>query len=150
VRKLNTLYKCSGYPQVGSGSGGSKPKPTSKPWVRPSCVDTNKYCATWASMEECKANPSWMLVNCPVACEQCEVQCVDNSIHCQDWAAAGECSKNPEYMDIYCAKACKKCSKAGCEDESSSCAKWAGKGYCKSGKYQDYMRLRCKKSCKIC
>ena len=63
-----------------------------------------RYCATWASMEECKANPSWMLVNCPVACEQCEVQCVDNSIHCQDWAAAGECSKNPEYMDIYCAK----------------------------------------------
>ena len=42
IRKLNTLYQCKGYAQVGSGASGSKPKPTEKPWVKPTCVDTNK------------------------------------------------------------------------------------------------------------
>ena len=77
---------------------------TSKPWVKPSCEDTHKYCATWASLEECKKNPSWMLVNCPVACDQCGVKCEDGHVHCQDWADMGECDKNAGYMNIYCAK----------------------------------------------
>jgi hypothetical protein len=34
--------------------------------------DLFRYCATWAKMDECKKNPSWMLVYCPVACEQCK------------------------------------------------------------------------------
>ena len=55
-------------------------------------------------MEECQANPSWMLVNCPVACEQCGVTCEDNSVHCDDWAKSGECKKNADYMNVYCAK----------------------------------------------
>jgi len=151
IRKLNTLYKCTGYPQVGSGSSGSvKPKPTEKPWVKPSCVDSNKYCATWASLDECKKNPSWMLVNCPVACDQCNVKCEDNSVNCGEWAGKGECKKNTEYMNIYCAKSCKKCTGSTCVDENKSCSSWADKGYCKGGKYKDYMRLRCKKSCKKC
>jgi len=149
VRKLNSLYQCTGYAQVGSGSSGSKPKP--KPWVKPSCVDNNEYCATWASQKECRNNPSWMLVNCPVACEQCDVTCEDNSVHCADWASTKQCEKNPEYMDIYCAKSCRKCSASSdCLDENKSCSSWAGKGYCKGGKYVDYMKLRCKKSCKKC
>jgi len=150
IRKLNTLYQCKGYAQVGSGASGSKPKPTEKPWVKPTCVDTNKWCATWASMEECQANPSWMLVNCPVACEQCGVTCEDNSVHCDDWAKSGECKKNADYMNVYCAKACNKCSKKSCVDENKQCSSWADKGYCKGGKYADYMKLRCKKSCKKC
>ena len=32
-----------------------------------------RYCATWAKADECKKNPSWMLVYCPVACDQCKV-----------------------------------------------------------------------------
>jgi len=151
IRKINTLYKCKGYPQVGGGSVTvvTTPKPTTKPWVKPSCEDTNKYCAYWATIDECKKNPSWMLVNCPVACDQCGHKCEDNNVHCQDWAQMGECSKNPEYMNIYCAKACKKCA-GNCEDEKKDCKTWAKKGFCKSGKYVDYMNLRCKKSCKVC
>ena len=80
------------------------PKPTQKPWVKPKCEDTNKFCAYWASVDECQKNPSWMLTNCPVACDQCGNVCVDNNVHCQDWADLGECRKNPEYMNIYCAK----------------------------------------------
>ena len=36
------MYRCRGYPQVGSGSTVTvtTPKPTTpKPWVKPSCVD---------------------------------------------------------------------------------------------------------------
>merc|ERR1712045_381138 len=99
--------------------------------------------------DECKKNPSWMLTNCPVACDQCGNKCVDNNQHCEDWADMGECDSNPEYMNIYCAKACKRC-RGQCEDEKKDCKNWASKGYCKSGLYVDYMNLRCKKSCKKC
>ena len=86
IRKINTLYKCSGYPQVfkpfscsksfqiiktidnlkvGSGSV------TVEPTVRPSCEDNNRHCALWAYQGECNKNPGYMLENCPVACDQC-------------------------------------------------------------------------------
>jgi len=152
IRKLNTLYQCSGYPQTGTAT----PKPvvvtttTPKPWVKPKCVDQNKYCATWAKMDECKKNPSWMLVYCPVACDQCKTTCHDNNAYCDEWAAMGECTKNAEYMNIYCAKACKVCNGGSkCTDEQDKCKGWAGKGFC-TGKYKDYMSLRCKKSCGKC
>jgi len=156
IRKLNTLYECSGYPQVGSGQAiTTRPVVTTKPateapYVKPACKDQNKYCATWARLEECQKNPSWMLVYCPVSCNQCSLTCEDNNVYCSTWAEMGECSKNPDYMNVYCAKSCKKCSSEPCSDESSDCGTWAGKGFCKAGLYVDYMKLRCKKSCKLC
>jgi len=150
IRKLNTLYQCEGYPQTGNSI--TKPVPavtTPKPYVKPTCEDQNKYCATWAKMDECKKNPSWMLVYCPVACEQCKIKCDDNNAYCEDWAQMGECSTNPDYMNIYCAKACGVCKAGACDDDNKSCAGWAEKGYCKTN-YKDYMALRCKKSCGLC
>jgi len=151
IRKLNTLYKCKGYPQVGgSGSITVTPKPTSKPDpVKVTCEDGHKHCDYWAKNDECKKNPEWMLVSCPVSCNQCKNKCDDNNVYCKDWAKLGECKKNPDYMNIYCSKSCKKCS-GGCDDENKSCSKWANKGYCKSGEYTNYMKLRCKASCKLC
>jgi len=152
IRKLNTLYKCKGYPQV----GGSGPivvtvKPTSKPVVKPEkpCEDGHQYCDYWAKNDECRKNPEWMLVSCPVSCNQCGNKCDDNNVYCKDWAEMGECHKNPDYMNIYCAKSCKTCH-GSCGDESDSCKKWAGKGYCKSSQYKNYMKLRCKAACKLC
>jgi len=151
IRKLNTLYKCKGYPQVGgSGSITVTPKPTIKPEpVKVTCEDGHKHCDYWAKNDECKKNPEWMLVSCPVSCNQCKNKCDDNNVYCKDWAKLGECKKNPDYMNIYCSKSCKKCS-GGCDDENKSCGKWAAKGYCKSGEYTNYMKLRCKASCKLC
>ena len=63
-----------------------------------------RYCATWAKLKECTQNPGWMLVHCPVACDQCDVKCNNNNVYCDDWARAGECTKNKEYMNIYCSK----------------------------------------------
>ena len=46
-------------------------------------------------------------------------------------------------------QSCKRCS-GNCKDEKKECVGWAKKGYCKSGKFVDYMKLRCKYSCQRC
>ena len=51
----------------------------------------------------------------------------------------------------YLLQACKKCKvKTKCVDEGGSCPKWARSGYCYSSQYKKYMKLKCKKSCKLC
>ena len=52
-------------------------------------------------------------------------------------------------LSLCTCQACKKCS-GNCKDEKKDCGTWANKGFCKSGKFVDYMKLRCKKSCKVC
>jgi len=152
IRKLNTLYQCRGFPMTGASLITPQPKPTQKPWTQQKCKDQNKYCATWAKLKECKANPSWMLVHCPVACDQCGVKCDNYNVYCDEWARTGECTRNSEYMNIYCSKACRKCktSNRNCKDENKDCAVWGRKGFCTGGKYKNYMQLRCKKTCKLC
>ncbi|XP_023325046.1 zinc metalloproteinase nas-13-like [Eurytemora carolleeae] len=73
IRKLNTFYQCSGYPQVDNSVTKPEPTTTVKPWVKPKCEDQNQYCTMWAKAGECKQNPRWMLVYCPFACNQCKV-----------------------------------------------------------------------------
>ena len=75
------------------------------------CFSLARYCATWAKMGECQANPNWMLKNCKVACGECKNKCADYDEHCATWKKQGECKKNPEYMNIYCAESCGKCQK---------------------------------------
>ena len=103
-------------------------------------------------MGECKANPSWMLKNCRVSCNECKNKCADHHEHCTKWASLGECGKNPFYMNVYCARSCKKCTvKSNCEDEKDDCPYWATKKkFCTDNKYQAFMQLRCKKSCNLC
>ena len=102
IRKVNTLYSCSGYPQVGGGSVKPTVKPTVKP--EPSCADTHQACDYWARQNECRRNPGYMLVNCPESCHQCGLNCEDSNVHCEAWAAGGWCVRNPGYMNLYCAK----------------------------------------------
>ena len=41
-------------------------------WNPPhSCRDQNVHCKYWANIGECKNNPAYMLVYCPIACKQC-------------------------------------------------------------------------------
>ena len=49
-------------------------------------------------------------------------------------------------------QACKKCgtSNQNCKDENKDCGTWGRKGFCTSGTYKNYMKLRCKKTCKLC
>ena len=54
-------------------------------------------------MSECSRNPSWMLSNCPIACDLCDF-CEDFNQYCESWARKGECRTNRKYMSIYCKK----------------------------------------------
>jgi len=60
MRKINTLYQCSGYPQVQS-AGGSR-----------TCSDSSKGCKWWAFWGYCfdPTYTNYMLTNCPVSCNQ--------------------------------------------------------------------------------
>jgi len=149
IRKLNTLYQCSGYPQTGSSLISTGTTSTSEQ----SCSDKNKYCATWFKLGQCDRNSRWMSSNCPVACSKCPVKCTDFNKWCGTWARRGECRRNPEYMDIYCKKACNSCSSSGggnCKDKNKDCGTWGKKGFCRTGLYVTYMKQNCKKTCKLC
>lgn len=43
------------------------------PQYDPSCVDIHESCDRWAESGECTSNPGWMLLNCPVSCNNCEI-----------------------------------------------------------------------------
>eukprot|EP00092_Neocalanus_flemingeri_P008186 GFUD01008826.1.p1 GENE.GFUD01008826.1~~GFUD01008826.1.p1 ORF type:complete len:233 (-),score=36.40 GFUD01008826.1:101-799(-) len=153
--KLKMLYKCKDYsPKKFSIQTA---KLTLKHRSQAKCNDDNIYCATWASLSECTANPSWMFVHCPIACDQCNIKCDNFNNYCEEWARAGECYKNREYMGIYCKKSCSLCSTStstipstGCQDSDTNCDRWGRKGFCNSEYYRDFMRGRCKKTCRTC
>lgn len=93
-----------------------------------------------------------MLSNCPIACDATK-DCTDISPHCKYWAGKGECEKNAEYMDIYCYDTChcSKQNKSDCQDEHENCAYWKSVKHCESSSsYNNYMRVKCKKSCNLC
>jgi len=148
IQRLNTYYKCEGFKQVGSKPDIEKEKP---------CLDDDKNCPfgsiakidpQYQAMKLCRPNIP-MLVKCPHSCEECGVTCGDKHEKCEQWAKAGDCSKEEQYMNVICPMACKRC-KATCMDENSQCKSWAEKGDCNEPTLADYMRLRCRKSCKIC
>ena len=104
IRKINTLYKCEGYPQVGGGVTAPPTKPTTTP--KPGCKDGHKWCKYWAGNGECKSkrHGTWMAVNCPVSCDKCGAGCEDQKTSCPSWASGGWCERSPRYMTTYCAK----------------------------------------------
>ncbi|XP_066297394.1 uncharacterized protein [Branchiostoma lanceolatum] len=38
------------------------------------CEDDNDYCAAWANIGECEANPNYMLYNCRLSCGVCQLE----------------------------------------------------------------------------
>jgi len=152
--KVKKLYNCNDYPMKSYIKSTNLTKV--KKNYNKQCKDDNKYCATWSSLSECTANPSWMLVHCPIACDQCLVKCDDFDTYCEEWARAGECFTNREYMDIYCKKSCSLCQPSqpsagvNCQDDHANCARWGRKGFCKNEYYQHFMMGKCKKTCQTC
>ncbi len=94
------------------------------------CLDSNEQCAYWASIDECKKNPNYMLSNCARSCDQCPSffnthekisgLCTDYKEECNQWAKLGECTKNPSYMSANCARSCKKCPSMNQSSKSKS------------------------------
>eukprot|EP00088_Acartia_fossae_P069245 TRINITY_DN8983_c0_g1_i1.p1 TRINITY_DN8983_c0_g1~~TRINITY_DN8983_c0_g1_i1.p1 ORF type:complete len:301 (-),score=36.37 TRINITY_DN8983_c0_g1_i1:25-927(-) len=147
IRKLNTMYKCEGYPQVVTGST-STPKPTTitsatsttiKPTstVKPTTTNTTPATTKPPSTSTTTQTPSTT-----------ESTCVDNSPWCDYHALNGGCQSSPTYMAAYCAATCNLCGQT-CEDKYWDCYKWAQQGFCK-GQYENAMHENCKLSCNYC
>ena len=51
-------------------------------------------------------NPSFMLRNCPVACEACVQACKNQRADCAAWAREGECESNAGFMYRTCPESC--------------------------------------------
>ncbi len=74
-----------------------------------SLVDNNETCQQWATENECKNNPNYMLSQCAKSCGQInsgKLSLVDSNEKCQQWARNNECKNNPKYMLRGCAKSC--------------------------------------------
>ncbi|XP_076453727.1 zinc metalloproteinase nas-8-like [Babylonia areolata] len=80
---------------------------------RGSCGNFDSVCTFWADTNVCNRYYTWMSVNCPKACNQCNFKlpagCVNKHPSCQDWALRGECNNNPGYMHYNCALSCDRC-----------------------------------------
>ncbi|XP_030831462.1 zinc metalloproteinase nas-13-like [Strongylocentrotus purpuratus] len=133
------------------------PTPTPGTGGNDDCKDMNDNCAGWANAGECQANPSWMLPNCPVSCDQCETvnpgeNCIDMNENCAIWAKYRQCTENPGYMLEFCPRSCGQCVGSGimqtCEDFNDQCADWASTEQCQLN--PGYMNYECRKSCSLC
>ena len=61
-------------------------------------------------------NPSFMLRNCPVACEACVQACKNQRADCAAWAREGECESNAGFMYRTCPESCGVCDPTSCSD----------------------------------
>ncbi|XP_069950740.1 zinc metalloproteinase nas-4-like [Cherax quadricarinatus] len=148
IQKLQTLYNCA---NLTAETVVTTELPITTP-LPDTCEDNSEHCPAWATLGECKINPTWMGVNCRQACLQCGKECHDNNPYCSYWAEAGECTNNPTYMTIFCKLSCGLCHDSAvaetCEDKHKYCAVWYESGQCRTN--PNYMLIYCNKSCKQC
>jgi len=148
IRKLNSLYSCQGYPQV-----GSKAEPTS-------CSDKYAECTYWTKTYCIDPRYSAdMKKNCPLSCGMCQQSCSDQLQGCNYWRKRNFCT-NPQYsrqMAKYCPLSCGVCQASeqptqekDCNDNDES---WNCERYKKSGQcWKDPQGAikRCPRTCKVC
>ena len=145
IKKINTLYKCNGYPQTGGVSSVCIDI-----WDKDECEDMEVDCTSDFMQETLKEN-------CPVTCNHCpkeptitKAKFVEKEINpnCPTWACDGRCTSK-EYksiLELQCPYSCK--NDIDKEDQNESCVGWAKiKGYCR--KYRHFMNAECAKTCAI-
>ena len=139
IKKLNTLYKCTGYPQITGGS---------------TCTDKDQRCPGWASRYCNDAQyKQWMTQNCAKSCKSCEVvsTCTDKDQRCPGWASR-YCNdaRYKQWMTQNCAKSCNACEGGRtCQADKQSarnCTYWKGRGFC-TQQYVEYMKANCDTTC---
>ena len=89
-RKINTLYECTGYPQVG-------------------CSDLDTECQYWAVRYN-YCNLGWMKKYCCASCQE-QAMCHDGFDSCESRASRGECYEGTwrNWMFDNCKKSCGYC-----------------------------------------
>ncbi|KAL9179342.1 hypothetical protein ACHAXT_008632 [Thalassiosira profunda] len=148
--------------------GGSASVPNPNRWK---CEDNEPDCGLWAREGECRANPDYMLVNCPISCGSCpdpldisaeEAELLDEvakygkpqKVEGKDAPKTLEViRKTVEYMqnDIFGSDATHDLSEeilAECTNREELCAFWAAIGECEANKA--YMKTKCAPSCQTC
>ena len=154
VKKLNTLYKCAGYPQIGGTSSNFK------------CEDKYTDCQELAERGDCKT-VEWMNRSCKVSCNTCTpkvttttpiviTDCNDKYDDCPELAKRGDCN-TVEWMKRSCKVSCKICTPkvttttptvtTDCNDKYDDCPKLAKRGDCNT---VEWMKRSCKISCNTC
>ena len=125
--------------------------------VAPRCKDEKpNECAEWASMGECKNNPTYMLAACPDSCTRCsegpegvgklrspeelarmhERLCQDADDDCVERAVAGACHDGSD-TPLRCQRSCRVCRFQKVVEEVYKCSEFWSLGSCKS------QRMRC-------
>ena len=159
IQKLNTLYKCTGYPQVGSTM------------ICTDVSDVSEDCAQWVD-SYCKTGEyvGWMSKNCAKSCAcsspTTDSTCIDKRTDCSKWVDE-HCKKGEwvVWMVENCAKSCA-CQTTttttkttttttlptttppttmACEDKRNDCAQWFSPYNCRY--HVDWMSENCAKSC---
>jgi len=100
-----------------------KAKPTKKPTKKTtttSCKDNHVFCGVLRSY----CSDVWVLLNCKKAC--------------------GKCPKPTQKPTP------KPTPLSTCQDKRKHCAYWNGRGYCRGGRFEGFMRRNCRKSCGFC
>ena len=86
VRAVIILCRCFGTAQSPAGS------------VCQSAPTPNTSAQRGLTPVGCASNPTFMTLNCPIACGTCSVTCRDLSDKCAHWADTGECHTNDLFM----------------------------------------------------
>ena len=85
-----------------------------------SCKDNHVFCGVLRSY----CSDVWVLLNCKKAC--------------------GKCPKPTQKQTP------KPTPRSTCQDKRKHCAYWNGRGYCRGGRFEGFMRRNCQKSCGFC
>ena len=125
------------------------------------CVDNNKYCHAWAFHGGCKISPSYMLKNCRVSCNSCDLDNNGNDELLGQGSARESLDFNDE--DIFTTPYTEpsittvlldvpdvpnQVPKTDCVDYNKFCPIWESYGGCQSNPL--FMLPNCRLSCNSC
>ncbi|PIC24067.1 hypothetical protein B9Z55_017532 [Caenorhabditis nigoni] len=125
-------------------------------------------CAT-ITKAQCDS-PTWRVIiaqDCPASCGFCnQGGCVDAILDCSNDLSICQTVGMQDFVNTYCQRTCNRCpsttttntaaaSSATCTsfipDSSTSCASWAGNGFCTNSFYTlAQRRAYCARTCRIC
>ena len=113
-------------------------------------------CLPYSQMQNVhRANPGYMLRNCPYSCNLCGEEsrkvktCADTDRkQCTIWGEV-ECESNPASVMRLCPEMCGLCETV-CADRDMGCRAWAKKGSCVIRQQVKFMTENCPQSCGVC
>jgi len=148
IKKLNTLYQCTGYPQVGgSTTASTSTAATATTTPSSNCVDKDQRCPGWAA-RYCNDSRymQYMTKNCPKSCKLCNGEITTGTTTPRTTPATSAPTTTATTSKATTATTTPSSS---CVDKNQGCPGWAAR-YCNDTQYKQWMSINCPKSCKVC